>query len=128
MIANGGDLAREVGFWPAFAATPEEAPTFSPAIVVYEPARNSTAEGRIRIRGDARTFEANVVFDLLSERGEEIASGFTTARVAAPIFGRFDAELPFSIDQPQRGILRVYELSAATGELINVVLIPLNLR
>ena len=129
-VANGGDIAKEVGFFPRFAIEPDNPPTFSDRIVAYSPRRGETVSSPLALRGDARTFEANVVFDLIDERGHAISRGNVTARAGAPVFGRFEASVAFSTDREQRAVLRVYEISPATGEIApeSPVAIPLTIR
>jgi hypothetical protein len=129
VVANGGDLGKELGLWPEWAATPDAAPTFSANVVLGEPARGATVSAPLLLGGDARVFEAVVGFDLLGESGEVIASGSTMARIGAPDFGRFAAEVPFRVDRAQPAILRVYQPSARlAGELLDPVFVPLRLQ
>lgn len=116
-MANGGDIAKEVGLLPNFAEPPQGPPVFGQNIIVFSPTPLTTVRSPCQIVGDARVFEAALSFDLLDARGNIIASGNTLARSAGPAFTRFDPVVTFSATSPQDGILRVFNFSAATGDV-----------
>lgn len=129
-VANGGDIAKEVGLLPPFTIIAQDPPTFSRLINVFSPARDEVVSSPITIVGDAAVFEATVNFDLIDEAGNEIARGFDLTTEAGPVFGRFEATLSFNVGRQQRGFLRVYEISAADGSIRpeTLVVIPLTLQ
>ncbi|MBI2864573.1 MAG: Gmad2 immunoglobulin-like domain-containing protein [Chloroflexi bacterium] len=116
VVANGGDIAKEVGLLPNFAEPPQGPPVFGQNIVVFSPTPLTGVRSPFQIVGDARVFEAVVNFDLLDARGNVIASGNTLARNGT-LFARFDPQVAFVVTSPQDGILRVFNFSAATGEV-----------
>ncbi len=131
VVANGGDIAKEVGLLPAFAAPPQGPPVFGDNIVLFNPTPLVPVRSPIQVVGDARVFEAVVNFDLLNARGDVVARGTAMARAGGPIFARFEVQPAFPVTSVQDGILRVFNLSPATGAVeprsvvnVRVILVP----
>ncbi len=127
VVANGGDIGKEVGLFPSFAVSPQPQPTFSSRIVAFDPGKGERVQSGFLVRGDAAVFEATVVFQLIGESGEIIREGSTLARVAGPDFGRFSTTVDFAVARDQPAVLRLFERSAADGSIVvdTLVNIPL---
>jgi hypothetical protein len=100
----------------------------APAILVESPAPGDAVASPLRLRGTANTFEAVFQVELLDAAGARIAAKTAMATSGTGTRGTFDLELPYTVDAPQQGTLRVFELSAKDGSVINEVRIPLRLE
>lgn len=127
-IVNGGDLAKELGIFPNFAVTPL-IPSFNQNIIVFAPSAGASVSSGFLIVGDARLFEGAGSWQLQNAAGAVIAQGNFLAAEAGPSYGRFVAQVNFSVPNQQLGTLTVFSFSPATGAPINqvkvgVVLVP----
>ena len=98
-------------------------------ITVSSPTSGATITSPITVTGQARTFESTVQVSLFNAAGNEIASTFGTAQ--APDVGQhgpFSISLTFTATTAADACLWVYEDSAATGDPINVVQVPVRLQ
>ena len=92
-------------------------------MVVWTPLPGSKIRSGIRIQGQARAFEANVLFQLRDANGVTVSrERFTTADAGAPTYGNFTAIVPFD-RSPTAGIgeLWVYTRSAKDGSIQDLV-------
>lgn len=82
-----------------------------------------TGEGQYAIKGEARVNEANVRF-VVTDGDKTLANSFVTASTGAPEWGSFsiDLKLDPSVKSP---VLSLFEESAATGQRIHELTIPL---
>jgi hypothetical protein len=99
-----------------------------PDITVTSPTSGATITSPVTVTGQARTFESTVQVSLFDADGDEIASTFGTAN--APDVGQhgpYSISLTFSVSADADACLWVYEDSAATGDPINVVQVPVRL-
>lgn len=98
----------------------------APAIVVEFPYPGQLVTSPLTVTGFSRTFEANVVYDIvIPPSGEIVADGFTTA--AQPdvnLFGPFEFTVDFETDVDGFGAVIVFEQSAQDGSQINVYEVP----
>jgi hypothetical protein len=86
-----------------------------PEILVDTPAAWQYVEGPIDVTGVARVFEATVDWELLDNDGAVLRSGFTTASIGGPFWGRFAFAIPYTVTERQVGSLVVWETSAMDG-------------
>lgn len=86
------------------------------AVAVTSPFQNETVSNPVVVKGQACTFEANVVWELL-QNGEVIKSGSTTAAEACPSRSEWSVELG-QLD-PGSYVIRAFDLSAKDGSLVN---------
>jgi hypothetical protein len=100
----------------------------APAILVESPAPGDAVASPLRLRGTANTFEAVFQVELLDAAGARVGEKTAMATSGTGTRGTFDLELPYTVDAPQQGTLRVFELSAKDGSVINEVRIPLRLE
>jgi immunoglobulin-like protein involved in spore germination/sporulation and spore germination protein len=98
---------------------------FAPAILVERPLPFQAVESPFRIAGTANTFEATFQYKLEDEPGHVLARHFATATSGSGTRGTFDITIPFHVTKAGRGRLIVYEDSAANGQPIHQVSIPL---
>ncbi len=112
----------------------EEMPQFydqsSDIIKLYSPLPEETFTNSILIKGIARTYAGAVYYRLVTDHGEEIASGYIDATRGAPDWGAFEQEifvdLPQTIDTVHAKI-EIYE-SLHDGAKQGTVNLPIVLK
>ncbi|HZK23797.1 MAG TPA: Gmad2 immunoglobulin-like domain-containing protein [Oscillospiraceae bacterium] len=93
------------------------------AFRIYEPAPGTVVKDRIVIRGLARVFEANFLYEF--EDGHNIlAKGYTTASEGAPGWGEFTIVIEIDEVANNSGTIIIYEASAKDGSRMNELRIP----
>jgi len=100
---------------------------FVPPILVEHPSPGEAVTSPLHVTGNANTFEATFNYDLKDANGKSLAKDFVTATSGSGTRGTFDFTIPFSVDSPQNGALRVFELSAENGSVVHERVIPLRL-
>jgi hypothetical protein len=100
---------------------------FVPPILVEQPSRGATVTSPLHVTGNANTFEATFNYKLEDANGKPLAKDFVTASSGTGTRGTFDFTIPFSVDAPQDGALRVFERSAEDGSVVHERVIPLRL-
>ena len=100
----------------------------TPAILVDSPLPFATVGSPLRATGTANTFEATFEYDLVDADGNVIGHHFVTATSGSGTRGTFDFSVPFTVARSGPGKLVVFESSAANGQRIHVVEIPLRLE
>jgi germination protein M len=100
----------------------------TPLIFVESPAPFDEVTSPLQITGTANTFEATFQADIIS--GDVmLAHEVVTATSGSGTRGTFDTELPFdTADVADTITLKVYELSAKDGSVVNQVEIPLKVK
>jgi Immunoglobulin-like domain of bacterial spore germination/Sporulation and spore germination len=101
--------------------------TFVPPILVEQPSPAETVTSPLHVTGNANTFEATFNYKLEDAAGKPLAKDFVTASSGSGTRGTFDFTIPFTVDAPQDGELRVFELSAEDGSVVHQRVIPLRL-
>jgi len=98
----------------------------APGIVVESPYPGQLVTSPLTITGFSRTFEANVVYDIvIPPSGEIVADGFTTAaQPDVDLFGPFEFTVDFETDVEGFGAVIVFEESAQDGSQINIYEVP----
>lgn len=91
------------------------------AIYVDTPAVGATVASPFRIAGTANVFEATLQYEILTDAGETLASGFTTATCGTGCWGDFDLTGTFELDADTTGFVNVYVFSAEDGSRQNVI-------
>lgn len=121
---------------PTATPTPSPTPTPTPAptplisarggILVKEPLANSRVRSPLTISGEARVFEAALIWQVTDTAGRVLASGFTTASAGAPATGTFTITATYA-DPPSDiiGFAEVYTRSPRDGEIDEIVRVPL---
>ncbi len=92
-------------------------------MVVWTPLPGSKVSSGFNIQGQARSFEANVLYQLRDANGVTVSrERFTTADIGAPAYGNFTSTVPFD-RTPTAGIgeLWVYTRSAKDGSIQDLV-------
>ena len=100
----------------------------APAILVESPLPFATVQSPLRASETANTFEATFEYDLVDGDGKLVSHNFVTATSGSGTRGTFDFTVPFTVTQSGPGKLVVFESSAANGQRIHVVEIPLRLE
>ena len=119
------DLGSETVQRDGFSDDQESTPREKAPIIVTLPQSNQRVGSPIIIQGEARVFENTINYRLLSESGEVLAEGFTTADAPdVGTWGRFRGELMYEVDTEGRGVIEVFEESARDGSEIHKVSIP----
>lgn len=85
------------------------------AVAISSPTQNEVVSNPVVIKGQACTFEANVVWELL-QNGDVVKSGSTTAAEACPTRSEWSVDL----GQLDAGsyVIRAFDLSAKDGSLV----------
>lgn len=110
-VLNGGDVAKELGLIPAWTAVPLQPAAVSEQIVVYTPGQGEAVWSPFTVVGDARAFEATVVWELTDNaHGGALSRGFTTARACCE-WARFHVEALYAIPEAGAGTLAVWGAS-----------------
>ncbi|MBI2621097.1 MAG: Gmad2 immunoglobulin-like domain-containing protein [Candidatus Levybacteria bacterium] len=100
------------------------APASSENIEILSPRSGDTVGSGFAVKGNARTFESNVVIRLLDSEGNVLIETYTTANAPdAGQFGPFEKVLEFQTDD-SAGTLDVFQYSAKDGSEIDKVTIP----
>jgi hypothetical protein len=100
-----------------------------PNIRVHYPRPGAVISGsRLPVKGEARTFENNVVYRLLGADGKELAKGHTTATGEMGTFSPFTLSIPLKPEFGGEATLEVFESSAKDGSVINLVKVPITLH
>jgi germination protein M len=100
---------------------------FAPPILVEQPTTGQAVASPMHVTGNANTFEATFDYKLENAAGKVLAKNFVTATSGSGTRGTFEFTVPFSVDAPQDGALRVFELSAEDGSVVHERVIPLRL-
>ena len=84
----------------------------------------------IMVRGEARTFENNVVIRVLEARGFMMTETFTTARGEMGTFSPFEKEIFLTRDPGRQITVQAFEYSAKDGSVqhMDTVTVPADLR
>lgn len=98
-----------------------------PAIAVTSLAIGQEISSPVTVAGNANVFEATVSIRILDGDGEAIRDTFTTATCGSGCRGDYSEDVSFEVTEAQPGTVMVFEVSAETGEPVNVVRIPVTL-
>src|ERR671910_2109347 len=79
------------------------------AIVVESPEPGASVSSPVTISGTASVLEGTVQLRILDADGDDIGSTFTTASAGAPDRGDFSKAVEFTVDEPQDGVVEVFE-------------------
>ena len=97
-----------------------------PLILLESPTPGTAVTDEVVIRGEANTFEANVVYAVTDGDGLIVAEGFTTATEGNGTWGTFEEIVPVEFETAGVGAVIVWEDSAEDGSQINVVDYPID--
>jgi hypothetical protein len=86
------------------------------AIVVESPEPGASVSSPVTISGTASVLEGTVQLRILDADGDDIGSTFTTASAGAPDRGDFSKAVEFTVDEPQDGVVEVFEQNVASPE------------
>lgn len=100
----------------------------TPAVLVESPLPGDSVESGFAVRGTANTFEATFNYELKDASGTVLRKNFVTATSGSGTRGTFSFRVPYQVDNPQKGRLVVFELSAEDGSRIHQSEIPLHLE
>ena len=120
---SGSDVVVEVGGDPRMVSDRialADSPSVHPG---------GTLTRTFTVAGAARTFEANVVWDVKDASGNVVANGHTTASLGtSAIWGTFSTQVTLPATVTGNVTLRVYEVSPKDGTQQGVVSVPLVVR
>jgi hypothetical protein len=100
----------------------------TPAILVESPLPFQTVKSPLHATGTSNTFEATFEYQLTDPQDRILKQNFVTATSGSGVRGTFDFTQPFEVESSGLGKLTVYEQSAANGQPVHVVRIPLQLE
>lgn len=95
-----------------------------PMILVQSVAPGDPVTSPVRVAGLSNTFESNVRIRVLGADGTVLADTFTTGRGAMGTWGSFQASVPFDRRANTTGTVVVFDISAESGAMTNVVEVP----
>jgi spore germination protein GerM len=95
-----------------------------PAIFVNRPAYGGVLANPATIGGLANTFEATFQVEIRDGDGRTLAKGPVMATCGTGCRGAFETVVPYNVARAGWGTLRVYELSAADGSVVNLTEYP----
>jgi hypothetical protein len=126
LTVNGGDIAKDVGLIPDWAASPHGRPRWSDRVLVTVPNAGETVPPTFRVIGDARVFEAQFAWELRDAGGQPVAGGHARAATCCN-WACFFFDVDLSGLAPQRLTLAVWQPSARDGAPTGTVEVPLQL-
>jgi hypothetical protein len=100
----------------------------TPAVLVESPLPGDSVESGFEVTGTANTFEATFNYELKDASGKVVSMNFVTATSGGGTRGTFRFTVPYELDEPQDGMLVVFELSAEDGSRTHESEIPLHLE
>jgi hypothetical protein len=111
-VVNAGDAAKEFGLIPDAARLPVAPPAQpSEQIALFTPGRDERVQSPFDVAGDARAFEATVLWELTdTPSGDVLGRGFTTADACCE-WSSFELLVPYAISGPVQGTLAVWGAS-----------------
>ena len=125
---------------PNVSASPTPSPTPTPTplptpllsarggILVKEPLAHSRVRSPLTMSGEARVFEAALIWQVTDTAGRVLASGFTTASAGAPARGTFMITATYADPASDIiGFAEVYTRSPQDGTIDEIVRVPLTL-
>ena len=107
--------------------TQGSSPSDQAPIVVDAPKKGEELTSPAVISGTANVFEATVSYKIVTDSGEVVAKGFTTATCGSGCRGTYSVTVPFKVDEPTTGTVHVFESSAEDGSAIHSVKIRVTL-
>lgn len=125
MIANGGDVAKQMGLIPAQASIPYGTPNWSSKIMVFNPSQNDTVGRTIKVSGNAQVDAAQLRWEVRTSNGAVLKRG--TVKAAACC-----TWAQFSIDIDMTGIpaqpVKLVLLDAGSNTSAGSIELALNYR
>jgi hypothetical protein len=97
------------------------------AIHVDIPVIGTTIGSPITIAGTANVFEATLQYEVTTDAGEVLASGFTTATCGTGCWGDFSVDVAYVLDQESPGFVNVFVSSPRDGARENIMSYPVTL-
>jgi hypothetical protein len=115
-VVNAGDVAKEYGLIPGWAAQPAPPPApASDQVAVYTPGREEGVGSPLTVAGDARAYEATVLWELTEpQRGDVLGRGVTTA-LGCCEWSSFELAVPYAVPRALRATLAVWGSSGREG-------------
>lgn len=119
---------------PTAIATACCPPTPSPVvsakglIVLKAPTPYASVTSPLTISGEASVFEASLAWRITDTAGQVIAEGHTTASAGAPQTGTFTITATYTVPVQTIGFVEVFDRSPKSGEIDEIVRIPVTLR
>lgn len=131
LIALFGGCDPDAGRSPSEGKVPKATASPTPdqgaPIVVDAPKADEELTSPAVISGTANVFEATVSYKIVTESGDVVAKGFTTATCGSGCRGTYSVTVPFEVEEPTGGTVHVFESSAEDGSAIHSVKIRVTL-
>lgn len=125
LVANGGDVAKQMGLVPAQAVVPGDTPVWSYRIMAFSPTPGMTAGQTVQVRGAARDDSGQVNWELRSGAGTVLKQG-TIRSAACCSWANFSFDLDLSDIPSQPLKLILFERAPSTGKPLGSVELTLN--
>ena len=127
LVANGGDVAKQMGLIPSWATVPHGTPRWSNSITVFEPNMGDTVGRNFRITGDANVFEGQFNWEVRTEYEAPLRSGTAFSSYCCG-WARYAVDVDLSGIAEQPLVLVLFDYSPATGTPVGTVDIALNYK
>ncbi len=127
LVVNGGDVAKDYGLVPDWAAMPHGVPRWSDRILVFVPDAGAVVGPTFRVVGDARVFEAQFRWEVRAADGTVLRGGPADASTCCE-WARFLVDVDLTGVAPQPVRLVLFEFSPADGAPRGTVEVPLDYR
>jgi hypothetical protein len=128
-VVNAGDVAKAYGLVPPSATQPLPPPApASQQVVAYTPGREESVSSPFTVAGQARAFEATLLWELTdTQHGDVLGRG--VARTGACCeWSNFEVEVPYAVPRALRASLAVWGASGRdAADRPGEVRIPLEL-
>ncbi|MGD8604970.1 MAG: Gmad2 immunoglobulin-like domain-containing protein, partial [Anaerolineales bacterium] len=112
----------------ALASPSDEAHLPDEAIQILEPGPGSELTSPLQISGVADpTFEQNLVVRLVLDDGTVLVTQPTTIQAELGARGPFEAEVPFSLEEPRGALVQVFSTSARDGGIVHLASVGVRL-
>ena len=123
VYTSGGDVVVDIGGDPRMVSDRialADSPSVRPG---------GTVTRTFTVAGAARTFEANVVWDVKDASGKVVANGHTTASLGtSAVWGTFSTQVSLPSNVTGNVTLELYEVSQKDGTQQGIVAVPLVVR
>ncbi|KUO51135.1 MAG: hypothetical protein APF76_16720 [Desulfitibacter sp. BRH_c19] len=96
-------------------------------IKVFEPELNEEVEGTFKLAGIASVFEGTVSYELITDTGDVVLEGFTTAAMGDWAYFEEEIQIPEDLDDTEL-FLELYSESMKDGSKMFTVTIPLTIE
>lgn len=104
-----------------------EPPAAGAPIVLDTPQEGDELTSPAVLSGTADVFEATVSYRIVTNDGDVVARGFTTATCGSGCRGSYSVTVPFEVEERTKASVEMFEESAETGRPMHKVAVGVTL-